>query len=303
MAEDVSPTVARRRLRLALRAAREGADLTQQEVAERMEWSASKVIRIESGDVTIAPNDLRPLLDYLGVKDKSVIASLVADAATARRRQPQAWYQAMEFREHLSDSSRRLLEYEADATAVRYYYVNFVAGPLQTPEYAAALMARYEEEFSADQIAVRLQARIKRREKLLARAAAGEIDVRLLVDESVFLRTIGGPAVFAAQLRELAGLARGGVIKLRFVPFDASTAVTNNASFDLLTLAGAGEVLYRETGIRDEIVEDQATTARHRERYDLVWQEVPDEADTIDFIRKRIEHLDAATAGRRGDPE
>ena len=48
MAEDISPTVARRHLRLALREAREAANLTQLEVAEQMEWSLSKVIRIEN---------------------------------------------------------------------------------------------------------------------------------------------------------------------------------------------------------------------------------------------------------------
>jgi len=299
MAEDVSPTVARRRLRLAVREARENAKLTQQEVAEQMEWSSSKVIRIENGDVTIAPNDLRPLLNYLGIKDKALIATLVADARIARQRQRQAWYQAPEFREHLTDPLRRLFEYEADARGVRYYYVNFVAGPLQTPEYAAALMARYEEELPSDQVAVRLKARRERRTRLLARAQTGEVDVRVLMDESVFMRTIGGPATFAAQLRELEDLSSRGVIKLRMVPFDAETAVTNNASFDLLTLADAGEVLYRETGLRDETVEDKATTSRHRERYDLVWQEVADERDTIDFIRKRIENLDATITNRQ----
>jgi transcriptional regulator with XRE-family HTH domain len=55
MAESVSPTVARRRVRLALRDAREKADLTQQQVAEEMEWSLSKVIRIESRRTIYGP--------------------------------------------------------------------------------------------------------------------------------------------------------------------------------------------------------------------------------------------------------
>ena len=66
MAEGDSPTVARRRVRLAIREAREPHNLTQQQVAEQMEWSLSKVIRIESGEVSISVNDLRPLLPFLG---------------------------------------------------------------------------------------------------------------------------------------------------------------------------------------------------------------------------------------------
>ncbi len=69
MAEGDSPTVARRRVRLAIREARDAAGLTQSQVAEAMEWSHSKVIRIENGEVTIYPNDLRPLLSYLRVSD------------------------------------------------------------------------------------------------------------------------------------------------------------------------------------------------------------------------------------------
>jgi transcriptional regulator with XRE-family HTH domain len=307
MAEDVSPTVARRRLRLALREAREKAKLTQQEVAEQMEWSLSKVIRIESGDVSISPNDLKPLLSYLEVKDRNVVAAHVADARIARQRQRQKWYQATEMREHLTAPLRQMLEYEAEATRVRYYYVNFVPGPLQTPEYADALMGRYEEELPDDLVRVRLEARQLRRKSLLERARAGSIDARVLLDESVFMRMIGGPETFTAQLRELAELSRQNVIKLRMMPFSVDAAVTNNASFDLLTLGQgieAGEVLYRETGLTDETVEDKGATSRHRDRYDRVWQQVADEEDTIDFIRKRTEYLDATiTTGRQGDPQ
>jgi transcriptional regulator with XRE-family HTH domain len=304
VAEEVSPTVARRRLRLAVRDARERAKLTQLEVAEQMEWSLSKVIRIENGDVSISPNDLRPLLSYLGVKDKAVVAALVADARVARTRQRQAWYQTPEIREHVTEPMRRVFEYEAEASVVRYYYVNFIPGPLQTREYADALMARYEEELPADLVRVRLESRQLRRQTLLTRAEAGDVDVRVLLDESVFMRPIGGPETFAAQLREIEDLSRRRIVKLRLMPFAVEAAVTNNASFDLLTRGegrDAGEVLYRETGLRDETVEDIASTSRHRERYDLVWQEVADEDDTIDFIRKRIENLDATISNRQGD--
>jgi transcriptional regulator with XRE-family HTH domain len=293
MAEEVSPAVARRRLRLALRDARERAGKTQLEVAEQMEWSLSKVIRIEAGDNTIAPNDLRPLLSYIGIKDKATVSELMGIAKIARQRQG-AWYQKAEIRPYLSDPMRRIFDYESEATVARYYYVNFVAGPLQLPEYASALIGRYEEEIDPAVVKARLKARQLRREALLSRAAAGEVDVRALFDESVFMRTHGDPEVLADQLRELEQLSLRGHIKLRMVPFDAKAAVTNNASFDLLTLPDAGEVLYRETGLRDETVEDHSTTSRHRERYDLVWLEVADEADTIDYVRKRIESLEAS---------
>ena len=67
MTSAETPAVARRRLRLALRRARDAKGLTQQQVADELFWSLSKVNRIESGDVTISITDLRALLALLGV--------------------------------------------------------------------------------------------------------------------------------------------------------------------------------------------------------------------------------------------
>ncbi|WP_328464532.1 helix-turn-helix transcriptional regulator [Actinoplanes sp. NBC_00393] len=290
MAEGDSPTIARRRVRLALREARERADLTQMQVAEEMEWSLSKVIRIENGDVSISPNDLKPLLNFLGIKDRATVASLLADTRIARTRQRQAWYQAPEFREYLTDASRKLIEYENEAAEIRSYSIYYIPGPLQTTGYSNALMALFEDELGEDQREARLRARTLRRDAMRARLDEG-VPFLLMVDESVLRRTIGGPAVFAEQLRDLVERAEAGTIRIRMVPFSLEASVTNNASFDLLVL-GEGEVLYRETGLSDEMIEDHDITAKHRARYDRVWKEVADEADTIEFIRRQIEILE-----------
>ncbi|AEV81412.1 DNA-binding protein [Actinoplanes sp. SE50] len=291
MAEGDSPTVARRRVRLAIREARERADLTQLHVAEAMEWSLSKVIRIENGDVSISPNDLRPLLSLLGIRDRAEVTALLADTRIARAKQRAAWYQTPDFRDGLTDATRKLVEYENESTEIRSYSIYYVPGHLQTPGYASALMTRFEDELSAEQIGRRIEARRLRRDSLLPRAASGQLEILVMVDESVLRRTIGGPVVFAEQLGELAGLATNGAIRMRMVPFRLDAAVTNNASFDLLAF-GEGEVLYRETGLGDEMIEDREATAKHRARFDKVWHEAADEDDTITFIRQQITALE-----------
>ena len=293
MTEGDSPTIARRRVRLALRGARERAGLTQNQVAEEMEWSLSKVIRIENGDVSVSQNDLRPLLAYLGIKDKALVADLLAATRIARTRRGQAWYQAAEFRDTLTDGMRKLIEYESEATEIRSYSIYYIPGHLQTPAYAEALMSRYEDELSEELRTRRIEARNKRREVLQARS----VKYLLMVDESVLRRTIGGAEVFAEQLRRLRQAVEEGAVRMRMVPFSQDAAVTNNASFDLLKL-GQGEVLYRETGLNDEMIEDPETIAKHRARYDRVWQEVADEADTIQFIERQIKELERATTER-----
>src|SRR4051794_27989546 len=103
MTSPESPAGARRRVRPAGREAREAKGLTQGHVAEAMEWSQSKVIRIESGEVTISPNDLRPLLAYLDIVDKATVERLVRDSRSARQRR--MWWDEPQVREHLTEAS------------------------------------------------------------------------------------------------------------------------------------------------------------------------------------------------------
>ena len=63
-----------------MRKAREHKGLTQAHVAEATDWSLSKVMRIESGDVGISATDLRALLDLYEVTDEPTREKLVEDA-------------------------------------------------------------------------------------------------------------------------------------------------------------------------------------------------------------------------------
>jgi transcriptional regulator with XRE-family HTH domain len=295
MTEGDSPTVARRRIRLALREARDAAGLTQLQVAEEMEWSLSKVIRIENGDVTIAPNDLRPLLSFYGIKDRKQVSDLLTSARIARARQRQAWYQAPEFRELLSDATRRLIEYEAEAVAIRSYSIYYMPGPLQTEKYAYALTGKFDAEDigSRERVQLLIKARQLRRDSLLTRLQT--VKMYVLLEESVFMRPIGGPQVFAEQLREMRRLAGEGLIHLRMLPYALDYPIANNGSYDLLALSDSdmdSEILYRENGMADEIVEDKATNARHRKRFEQLWHLSNDETDTIRFLDSRIKGLE-----------
>ena len=64
-----SPTVRERRLARALRHLREEAGLTIEEVAEKLEMSASTVSRMETAQVGVRPRDLRFLLDMYEVSE------------------------------------------------------------------------------------------------------------------------------------------------------------------------------------------------------------------------------------------
>jgi transcriptional regulator with XRE-family HTH domain len=291
----VSPTVARRRVRLAVREAREAANMTQLEVADEMEWSLSKVIRIENGDVSISPNDLRPLLSFLKIKDRAQISALIGDAKTARMRQHVAWWQDPAFRD-LSQPLRQYIEYESVAEAIYSYNIRYFHGAVQLPGYARALTGPFAEEeqpLSRDVVEALIEARRLRREALLSRL--GSMEYYTVVDEAVLMRSTGGPAVFAEQLREMRRLAVEGLIHMRILPFSLEIPIANNATFDLVSLGRDGpgdEVMYLENGLTDELIEEKKVTSRHLQRFKQLYNVSLDESETISFVESRIAVLE-----------
>jgi transcriptional regulator with XRE-family HTH domain len=85
---DVDPTVYRRRLRNILRRTREKLEITQAHAAREMSWSVSKLIRIETGTVTISVNDLKVLLPFYGITDEKAVTDLIEMAKNSRPRIP-----------------------------------------------------------------------------------------------------------------------------------------------------------------------------------------------------------------------
>src|SRR3954463_13662997 len=89
MPSTVDPSLNRRKLRMELRVAREKAGLTQRLAAQTLEWSLSKLIRIETGTVSVSVTDLRALLQLYGIDDQQAVAAL--EAAARGSKGPSWW--------------------------------------------------------------------------------------------------------------------------------------------------------------------------------------------------------------------
>jgi len=298
-----SPAGARRRVRLAIREARESSGFTQAQVAEEMEWSLSKVMRIESGEVTITPNDLRPLLMYLGIADRVVIDRMTNDARISRRRA--MWWDEPRFRDHLTPSFRQLVQYEAEATELRHYHAYTVSGVLQTRAYADAILGQFDLPPATAE--ARAEARERSRAQLMDRL--GQIDFRLIIDEAVLRRraAVRSAEVLGNQLAELLDLIRRGRITLRILHFEASVPPPMYGSFELLRLPGEGRdlILYRESHLMDEIVEDETNVRRHEEIFEELWVGSLPEAESMVLLEDAVKALGgmsppaSTTTGRR----
>ncbi len=128
------PAILRRRLRSELRKARDTAGMTQRDVAVAMDWSQSKLIRIESGAVNISTNDLRALLGHYSV-DSDRSNALVDIARAAREPTPWSIYKDVATPEYIA-----FLGYEASASIIRNFEPLLVPGLLQTEEYARTVI-------------------------------------------------------------------------------------------------------------------------------------------------------------------
>ncbi|MEV0716431.1 helix-turn-helix transcriptional regulator [Asanoa sp. NPDC050611] len=281
-----SPYVARRRVRLAIRRARETRGATQSEVAEAMEWSLSKVMRIESGEVTISQNDLRPLLAYLGVKDKAQVESLVASAKLSKQRVQ--WWETPQYRDLLTPSIVQLMGFEVAAQETRYFCSMVVPGRLQTLPYARAVMETFAGELNEEAVEARVRMRELRREQFLS--GGDRQDIYVVLDESVLHRQVGGAEVLREQLEHLLDLIGGQRIALRIVPFKGQSVIPMFATYEIHNFADGGEILYRESDTLDEIVEDSEKLKRHREIFERVWSGAYDETASAGLLK---DHADA----------
>jgi|SRR2546430_12432882 len=287
-----SPAVARRRIRLALRTAREAKGLTQSQVAEAMEWSLSKVMRIESGDVSVSVSDLRALLPYLDVTNTTEANQLFADAKVARR---QRYSVDPQYREHLPAGLLQLMQFEPEATAIRYFSSGLIPGLLQTPMYAAAIFDIYTAGLSDATIKVRMEARLERRDRVFSQAHPPTY--LAILDESVLYREIGGPHVMEEQLHLLLRTMADDHVSVRIIPFTAPAPIALLGPFCILDMGDDQDaILYREGPGGDEIVRARRELTKHRDIFDRLWSLAYEEDDSRNLVRVGAEAMSVRAA-------
>lgn len=252
MADSNDPEILRRRLRVELRQLRKDRNLRQQDVAKAMDWSTSKLIRIENGTVRVAPSDVRVLLAHYGVTDRQRVEDLV-DKARAARTDPWA-----DMRPNYSADWLTMFGLESSAMSIRSYQDLYVPGQLQIQEYAYAIFRL--EQVPPDLADGRWEGR-QRRQDLHDRVEPPEMS--FMLDEGVLRRLVGGLVVMRRQwlrLRELADLPH---MTLRVVPFEKGEYGSMGRSFVLLEFADPNDddiVFIEEEGtVRREGVEVTAT--------------------------------------------
>lgn len=253
-----SPTVRERRLARALRHLREDAGLTIEEVAEKLELSASTISRIETAQVGVRARDLRDLLDTYVVEGAERDQLL----QIARERRQQHWWQ-----EYKDLPNIAVAGLEADASTIWQYSTQLVPGLLQTDAYARAVLGAIRLDAKAGDIDRRLELRIHRQALLTSEDAP---EYWVVLDEAVVRRQVGGPAVMAEQLGHLVEAAKLATITLQVLPFSSGEHAGMDGEFTILHYRESADpdVVYIENTGNDLYLESSEVTRRYNKIFD-----------------------------------
>ena len=263
MEDNASPLMLRRRLRTELLAARLSKELTQQQVAKAMEWSLSKINRIEKARSGISANDLNVLLRLYGITDKKRTEELIALARAARQ---SPWWKR--YSDVAPPALLELIDYESAASAVSQFETIFVPGILQTEEYASAVLQVFYDETTVpdetsvpDKVAALVDLRTRRRDLMNSENAPM---FSFVLDESVIRRLVGSPAITSRQLMHLVDVATQSNVTIRVVPFTAGLHPGMKGPFEIVQFEDTPDenMVFLE-GPSDDIITDDPTETQN----------------------------------------
>jgi transcriptional regulator with XRE-family HTH domain len=290
MPADQGPVVQSALLRSELIRLRKEKLMTQEQVASRLEWSPSKLIRIEGGHSSITKVDLNALLDVYGVTSEGQRERLDAFNRTARDR---GWWDA--YRDEVNPTYLQYVGYEAGAAFIRQFPGTVVPGLLQTREYAEVIIQNSLPDAAAG-VGSALRLRLQRQAELAKRSAPPR--QYYVLDEAVIRRHIGirkDPAIMSNQLRHIADRAENeDLVTVRVIPFNVGAHAGLSGPFTLLEFDGdLPDILYLDAGREtiSMIGGNDQQVAEYRARFEALLEDALPADRSIQFIRDAAEEI------------
>ncbi|WP_062994801.1 helix-turn-helix domain-containing protein [Nocardia mikamii] len=283
--EDSSTTLPRRQLGRYLKEARLGVGLRLEDVAPLMQWSASKLSRLEAGkSPAIRVLDVEALCAIYDIDDPEVIAGLVG---LAKQSTGKSWWQA--FDDVISGNFDLYVGLESSARQLSIFRPDMLPGLLQTPNYARLLDQIYFPRIARDELERRME--LKRRRQVLVTRKTNPAKVDLVIQEAVLRTMVGTPALMAEQLRHLADAPAN--VTVRVLPFAAGFPLgTPPGPFTILDFGQDSKgrdisptVVYIESYAGDMYLERNADVGRYRQAYNVIQQAALDVAESKRLLR------------------
>jgi transcriptional regulator with XRE-family HTH domain len=278
---EQSPTVRGRRLCRELKRLREATGLSIEEAARRLDFSKSKLSRIENGRSRVITDDLEDMLDLYDVRSPQREA-LIQLGRDARRR---GWW--TKYSDVFTGSYVGL---ESEAAKIRVN-AHLVPGFLQTEDYARSIITSTRPTLDSEEVERRVAARAARREALLGRTDPPEIHV--VLDESAVRRHVGGTEAMRQQLAALIEAGKRPNITLQVLPFTAGGHTGVEGEFVVLVFPDPEDapVAYVEGLMGDVYLESDSELDMFNLAWDHILQDALDPKQSSAFLEELNSNL------------
>ncbi|MFD7529519.1 MULTISPECIES: helix-turn-helix domain-containing protein [unclassified Streptomyces] len=231
-----------------LKAQREAAGLTQQQLADTAIMTRSHISHIEAGRRVPSPEDAQRLDKALNTGN--VLSSFLPGGDD----------------DTVADYFEPARQLEQQATMIREFGLNFVPGILQTEGYARAILGttfppRSDEERDRH-VVTRLE-----RAKILADPVTPVVWV--LLDEMVLRRPVGGPAVMAEQIMHIVRLVESKRVRAHVLPLGLGAHPLMQSMLTLMWFEDQPPAAYSEGVSIGKVHDSPAVVQRLQGVYDL----------------------------------
>ncbi|MEU5209675.1 helix-turn-helix transcriptional regulator [Streptomyces sp. NPDC020742] len=278
------PTVRSRRLGGALRKYREAAKLDQQHAADHIVGSKAKISRIESGQVTARPGDVRLLLELYGVEDPEVYRQLEQLARDSNKR---GWW--VNYPWALNPEYADFVTLEADATYIRTWQPLYLPGLLQTDGYVKALLEGGLTTSTPEDVELAIARRLERRKTI----EEGGARYAAIVWEPVVTAPMPSPEVHRDQLLHLIDVAQRRNVSFQVLPLSEWQAAHMASHFVMFSFGAepAPEAVAFDSTTSTVFVEELDDMVRHAEAFEELRSAALTPKQTLSFLSDQLAKL------------
>jgi hypothetical protein len=206
-------TVPRRQLGRHLRDLRHRARITVRAAAKELQWSETKMWRIETGLTAMRTHDVALMCHiYAAPPDLTEVLMGMAEETKV-----EGWWHA--YGGAIPAWFNVYVGLEEAASVISEYQADLIPGQFQTEDYARALLRGFNPDLTDDEIEHRVELRLARQALLTRRVAPPQFNA--VLSEAILQRPVGNAAIMAAQLRRLIELSDLPNVSLQVIPFRA----------------------------------------------------------------------------------
>ncbi|HEX4063290.1 MAG TPA: helix-turn-helix transcriptional regulator [Streptosporangiaceae bacterium] len=281
-------TIRHRRLAAELRRLRGRSGMTGDQVAENLNWSASKVSRLEHGRTGFKMTDVVALLDLYEVPT-TLRDDLLALTRTTYKK---SWLESESA--SLPTMFAAYVSTETEAETIWNWEPQIVPGLLQTENYARSIHEAWQTvvTLSPAEIQRRVAIRLER-QNLLDRDPP--LYLFAVLDESVLTRRIGSASIMREQLDHLLESTERDTIDVRVLPLHAFHPISTG-SFVYMQFPSTEDVSFNDVVATESLtsnyyVEGQDDTYQYRLTFERLVEESLDDRKSAELISKYAREL------------